>query len=262
MNSSTILITGASSGIGYDMARLFAAEKKDLILVARSLGKLDALAPELRAANGITVTTIASDLAAPGAAERLAAEVESSGLSVDGLINNAGVGMNGSFLELDQKQQLDMLTLNVNALTHLTHLLLPAMVKRGRGTILNIASTAAFQPGPFMAIYYATKAYVLHFSEALSGELKGTGVSCTCFCPGATKTAFFTGATMDPGGVFKLMMMPSDKVARMAVSAYHSRRAMKIAGCLNWLLAFSVRFVPRAMARAIARSSNLASVKK
>jgi hypothetical protein len=256
MKPETVLITGASSGIGLELAYLFAAEKSRLVLAARSLSKLEELAAALRAKHGVTVDSLSADLSKPGATAQLMEQFAARGLTVDVLVNNAGVGAQGHVATLDAQLQLNMLQLNVTALTELTRALLPGMIARQRGGLLNIASTAAFQPGPNMAVYYASKAYVLSFSEALVEELAGTGVSCTCVCPGATATNFASAAGMEKSLLFKLNTMRAGNVARTAHAAFRRRQAVCIPGLLNWLMAFSVRFSPRWLARKIAQRAN------
>ena len=196
MSVETVLVTGASSGIGLELARCFAADGCRLVLVARKGNALEALATDLRKAHKIQAQVITADLAHPEAPTRLLAHLQSAGLKVDVLVNNAAFGAQGKFVELPLGRQLEMLQVNITSLTHLTGLLLPGMVERRRGGILNVASTAAFQPGPGMAVYYATKAYVLSFSEALAEELAGTGVTVTAVCPGPTATNFGAAANM------------------------------------------------------------------
>jgi short-subunit dehydrogenase len=246
--TSTALITGASSGIGADLARLFAKDGYELVLVARSEGKLQALAREL----GVKTTVIAADLAKPNAASDVVARL--GGIEIDALVNNAGVGVAGPFLETDLQAELDMIHVNVVALTQLTKLLLPPMVKRGRGRILNVASTAAFQPGPLMAVYYATKAYVLSFSEAIADELRKTGVTVTALCPGPTATGFAAAANVGETRLFTLMPpMSSAKVARAGYEAMKRGKRVVIPGLKNKLLAESVRISPRRLATTIVR---------
>ena len=244
----TALITGASSGIGADLARLFAKDGYDLVLVARSEDKLRAFAREL----GTKTTVIAADLSTPNAAANVVSRL--GAIEIDVLVNNAGVGVAGPFLDTDLQEELDMIQLNVVALTQLTKLLLPPMVKRGRGRILNVASTASFQPGPLMAVYYATKAYVISFSEAIANEVKDSGVTVTCFCPGATQTGFATRAGNDKTRIFKRAgVMPADKVALDGYRAVMEGRTLAISGIQNWLTAQSTRLAPRKLVTAISR---------
>src|SRR6478752_6589703 len=186
----TVLVTGASSGIGRELARCFAADGCRLALVARSGGKLQSFAEELRKSRKLDVRTFVVDLAQVDAAFQLQKQLQVAGFKIDVLVNNAGFGAQGSFASLPLERQLDMLQVNVASLTGLTGLLLPEMLRRRRGGVLNVASTAAFQPGPYMAVYYASKAYVLSFSEALAEEMSGTGVTVPCLCPGPVKTNF------------------------------------------------------------------------
>jgi len=192
----TALITGASSGIGLDLARLM-APGFDLIITARNQAGLENIAQELEIAHGNHVHVIPADLAMPDAPQQVFAEIERRGLQVDILVNNAGFGSYGAFAESDHQTDLDMIQVNITALTSLAKLALPGMLARKRGRIMNVASTAGFQPGPLMAVYYATKAYVIMFSEAIANELKGSGVTVTCLCPGATATKFAGRAKME-----------------------------------------------------------------
>jgi short-subunit dehydrogenase len=197
--ANTALITGASAGIGEELARIHAAQGGDLILVARREERLESLAAELRAEFSITVDVIASDLAQPGAAALLAEAVAAKGLVVDVLVNNAGFGGHGKFHDADLDREQRMIQLNITALTELTHLFLQGMVERGEGKVLNVGSTAGFLPGPLQAVYYASKAYVNSFSQAIANELEGSGVTVTVLCPGPVATEFQEAA--DLGGV-------------------------------------------------------------
>ena len=204
MSSETALITGASSGIGLEMAKLFANDKSNLILVARSQEKLDRLAAELRGDCGVQVRVLTGDLADPQSPQAIFDALAAENLTVDVLVNNAGFGAAGSVAGLPLEKQLDMISVNVAALTHLTRLFLPGMIRHRSGGILNVASTAAFQPGPYMAVYYATKAYVLSFTEALAEEVVGTGVGVTCLAPGPTATGFAATAAVENKLLFRL----------------------------------------------------------
>lgn len=254
MGTETVLITGASSGIGLDMARIFAAQQSNLVLVARSTDKLNQLAEELRAQSGIQVEVISQDLGAPNAVTELCAALDARNLQVDVLVNNAGFGLRGTVAELDCDRQVNMVQVNVTALTELTRRLLPAMLERGRGGILNVASTAAFQPGPWMSVYYATKSYVLHFSEGLFEELKGSGVHVSCLCPGATATGFAAEADMESSLLFRLGTMTSEAVAKAGVNGLRANKPVVIPGLKNWLTAFSVRFSPRFVVRLLVKA--------
>lgn len=197
MTSRTALITGASTGIGAEFARRLGADGLDLVLVARSADKLETLAGEIRAASGVAVTVMARDLGAPNAAAELTADVAAAGLHVDFLLNNAGFGTHGPVAEADPDRLADQIRLNCEVLTELSQRCLPAMIERRSGTIINVASNAAFQPLPLMAVYGATKAYVLSFTEALWHETRGTGVRVLALCPGPTETPFFDVAGED-----------------------------------------------------------------
>ena len=251
---STALITGASGGIGYELAKLFARDHYNLVLVARSADKLADVAAELQVHGG-TVKTIALDLSAGPAPKFLFDQL--AGTPIDILVNNAGFGSSGDFAHMPEEEILGQVQLNVTALTQLTRLFLPPMLQRRSGRIMNVASTAAFQPGPLMAIYYATKAYVLSFSEAIANELRDSGVTVTCFCPGATHTGFAKRAGNDKSRLFKqLGAMDADKVALNGYRALMEGRALAISGVHNWVVAQSTRFAPRKMVTAISRWVN------
>lgn len=244
---ATALITGASAGLGLEFAKLFAADKHDVVLVARRLDRLEALAKELSAEHGIRAEAIAADLMDPAAPKAIAAEVERRGLTIEFLVNNAGFGLAGPFHTNDGERERGMIEVNVTALTMLTHAILPGMVKRGRGRILHVGSTAGFQPGPFMSTYYATKAFVSAFSQGLSHELKGTGVTCTLSCPGATATEFGQVAEMGNSRLFKMGTMRADVVAAQAYRAMHAGRRVIVHGLTNKLSAASSGMTPNAI---------------
>jgi uncharacterized protein len=247
------LITGASSGIGLDLARLMAPDF-DLVITARHADQLDKFALELQAQHGNHVHAIAGDLSRPGVPQEILSEVERRGLAVDILINNAGFGASGAFADSNLQNELEMIELNIAALTALTKLVLPGMLKRRWGKIMNVASTAGFQAGPWMAVYYATKAYVILFSEAIANELKGSGVTVTCLCPGATATNFARRAEMEHSRLFRLGAMRSLDVARAGYKGMMRGRTMVIPGWLNKALAMSVRLSPRKLVTAISGS--------
>ena len=251
--SPTALITGASGGIGYELAKLFARDNYNLVLVARSVDKLAQLAAELERAYQIRATAVRADLAQSSGPDQVFAATQQAGIEIDVLVNNAGFGQFGLYLETDLNEELQQLQLNITSLTQLTKLYLRPMVQRRRGRILNVASTAAFQPGPLMAVYYATKAYVLSFSSALSNELKGTGVTATCLCPGPTTTEFHKRAAMDASTIMKAPFMDARSVAEIGYRAMLKGKPVVIAGAMNSLVAQSTRFVPRSWAAAIAR---------
>lgn len=243
----TALITGASSGIGEELATCFALDGYRLILVARTTARLAALADALRQRYGVSVTTISQDLAVPKAADELVAALQREGLAVDVLVNNAGFATHGAFAESALSEQLEMIQLNVLTLTHLTRLLLPAMLERHHGRILNVASTAAFQPGPLMAVYYATKAYVLSFSEALAEEVRGTGVSVTALCPELTKTGFQRRAGLQGVRMVRGSMMDAATVARIGYRGLLQGKRVVIPGWSNKLMALVTRWSPRTL---------------
>jgi short-subunit dehydrogenase len=248
----TTLVTGASTGIGLELSRLFAAHGHDLVLVARSKQKLDELSTELSAKHGVRVLVVTADLQDPAAPERVADAVAREGITVEYLVNNAGFGAAAPFLETDPRRSLDMIALNIAALTHLTYLFAKGMRERGRGGVLNIASTAGFQPGPGMAVYYATKAYVVSFTEAIAEELAGAGVHVTSFCPGPVDTPFARIAGNDDSVLFKLGAARPDAVARDAYRSFMKRRVLVISGTTNWLGVQLLRLSPRALVRKVA----------
>ncbi len=254
MKLQTVLITGASGGIGYELAKLFAHDHYDLVLVARSADKLNQVAKELQSQFGVTVKTVALDLATPPASKFLFDQIQREGIAVDVLVNNAGFGAFGEFSAMPEEEILGQVHLNITALTHLTRLFLPPMLARRSGKIMNVASTAAFQPGPLMAVYYATKAYVLSFSEALANEVAGSGVVVSCFCPGATDTGFAKRAGTEDSRLFKKIgAMNAEAVARDGYNGLMAGRTVVISGAKNWLVAESVRFAPRKFVTALSR---------
>jgi uncharacterized protein len=248
----TVLITGASSGIGLELAKLFAADGSALVLVARSREKLEQLAQSLRGSHHVDVRLLVQDLADSQAPDQIAADLSRDGTAVDVLVNNAGFGLGGTFAELDLQRQIDMIQVNVAALVKLTGLLLPGMLERRRGGVLNVASTAAFQPGPHLAVYFASKAFVLSFSEALHEELAGSGVTVTCLAPGPTATGFAEQANLESSLLFRRNVMDAGAVARAGHQAFRRGQALVVPGLMNKLTAFSVRLGPRSLVRKIA----------
>src|SRR5271165_2171715 len=245
------VVTGASGGIGLELARVFAREGFDLALVARSGDALARVADDIKAEYKRKVRVVVEDLSAGGAPARVYAATGDA----DVLVNNAGFGLTGKFVELDADKQLNMIELNITALTALTRLYLPAMVKRGSGRILNVASTAAFQAGPLMTIYYASKAYVLAFTEGIAEELSGTGVTATALCPGPVVTGFQERSGLEGAKLLKSpLVMTAEAVAEYGYAAAMSGKVIAIAGTGNRLMAWSTKFAPRAMTRKIARS--------
>jgi short-subunit dehydrogenase len=251
----TALITGASFGIGSEFVRIFAREGYNLVLVARTADKLRQLASELEKAYGTRSLILAADLTDPGAPAYVLDQTTRADIPVDVLVNNAGFGQYGLFVDNDLEECLRQIQLNVTTLTHLTRLYLPAMLERGSGGVLNVASTAAFQPGPLMAVYFATKAYVLLFSEAIANELQGTGVTVTCLCPGPTTTEFHKRAKATGMRLLKMGSMDAHPVAEDGYRAFVAGKPVVISGFKNWLVAQAVRFSPRRLVTAIARKT-------
>lgn len=247
---ATALITGASGGIGLELARLFAQQGVDLILVARSSDKLQALQQAFQEQYRIQVTVICKDLSQETASEALYQSICEADITVDYLINNAGFGDYGLFTETDWVKELRMIHLNIVALTYLTKRFLQDMVSRGEGRIMNVASTAAFQPGPLMAVYFATKAYVLSFSEAVANEASGTGVTVTTLCPGPTSTGFIQASGTEKSGLFNSNRLPNpDRVARFGYNAMMRGKTVAVHGLMNKILVQAVRLTPRFLAR-------------
>lgn len=256
MAKETVLVTGASAGIGRELARLFAADGSDVVLVARRRELLEQLAAEITQTHGVQAQILCADLSDPGAPETLAEQLTRSNVTVDVLVNNAGFGAVGAFAQQPVQQQLRMIQVNLTALTHLARLFLPPMIERGRGGLLNVGSTAGFQAGPGMAIYYATKAFVLSLTEALAEETAGTGVRVTCLAPGPTKTEFAAEARMQSALLFHLGPMSATAVARTGYRGFRKGKLIVIPGLGNRLGAFLVRLVPRAVARKVAARLN------
>ncbi|MCF6095023.1 SDR family oxidoreductase [Microaerobacter geothermalis] len=243
--SKTALITGASSGIGKELANLFAKDGQDLVLVARKEDQLRQLAKELTSRYPINIKVMGKDLKDPSTPQQIYDELKQENIQIDFLINNAGHGLYGEFIKTDVNEEISMIDVNMKALTLLTKFFLPGMVQRQQGGVLNVASTAAFQPGPLMAVYYATKAYVLSFTEALENELKGTGVKVTALCPGPTKTGFSQRANLGESKLFQSGVMNVQEVAQIGYQGFMQGKSIVIPGMKNRLLAFLVRFLPR-----------------
>lgn len=244
--NQTALVTGASYGIGLDLAECFAQDGYNLILTARSAAALETEAQRLAGKYGVATATVAADLAVHGAGRKLAEEIAGRGLQVDALVNNAGYGIAGGFADSKEDEQLGMVDLNIRALLELTHIYWPGMLAKKRGGVLNVASTAAFQPGPLMATYYASKAFVLSFSEALWKEAEGTGVHVSCLCPGPTKSKF-----RERAGTGKTRLsrtgepMPSMAVAELGYKGFRDNQRVVITGARNAFVARLVPFLPR-----------------
>jgi short-subunit dehydrogenase len=246
------LITGASSGIGAELARVFAARGYSLVLVARRHERLEALAEEIGTAHNVPVEVIALDLEDRDAPLDLVEMLLDRGIDVHTLVNNAGFGLRGNFATLPFERQTAMIDLNVMALTALCRLILPSMLERGRGGVLNVASTAAFQAGPHMAVYYATKAYVLSLSEALHEEAKPRGVTVTALCPGPTESEFSATADLENSKRFRQGTMPAAEVARIGVNGYEAGKAIVVTGTVNRLGTVGAKLLPRTVIRRIA----------
>lgn len=242
----TALITGASNGIGLELAKIFASKNNNLVLVARNGKRLNELKNELEQEFNISVYIIEKDLSKNNAALEVFEEIKSMKLTIDYLINNAGFGDFGLFTATDWEKEEQMINLNITTLTLFTKLFLKEMIKQKSGKIMNVASTAAFQPGPTMAVYYATKAYVLHFSEAIANEVQEYGITVTALCPGATESGFQDAAAMGESKLVKGKKLPTAKeVAEYGYNAMMKGKSVAIHGVMNYILANSVRFMPR-----------------
>jgi short-subunit dehydrogenase len=242
---SVAVVTGASSGIGLELSRVLANDQHDLVIVAQHPERLAQVARDIATQYGVRVVDLAADLSDPEAARHIERELRREGLTPAVLVNNAGFALRGAFADLDLGRQLQMIQVNIHALTHLTGLLLPGMLARRSGRVLNVASTAAFQPGPLMAVYYASKAYVLSFSEALAEETRGSGVTVTALCPGPTATGFEKRAGLEGTRLFDGPVMGAAAVARYGYDAMRRGTRVAIPGWRNRLMARAVRFVPR-----------------
>jgi uncharacterized protein len=244
----TALITGASNGIGLELAKIHASKGGNLVLVARNKSKLDDLKLELENQYKVSVYTIGKDLSLANAAQEVYDETSQQKIQVDYLINNAGFGDFGMFVETDWNKELQMINLNITTLTQFTKLYLQDMVARKSGRIMNVASTAAFQSGPTMAVYYATKAYVLSFSEAIDNEVSDKGVTVTSLCPGATESGFQAAAAMEESALVKGKKLPTSlEVAEYGYKSMLAGKTVAIHGLMNYIMANSVRFTPRAI---------------
>jgi short-subunit dehydrogenase len=252
MDQGYVLITGATEGIGYEFARRFARDHYPLLLVARNQTRLETIAQELNSEYSIDVKTVSRDLSYPDAAEGLKAWIDTQKIPIEILVNNAGFGVHGLFQGSDWKTTEEMLDLNMTTLTHLTRLILPGMLRQGRGKILNVASTAAFQSGPYMACYFASKAYVLSLTEAIAEELSGTGVTVTAFCPGPTRTQFQKRAKTEHirENAFN---MEASLAAKAAYRGLMQGKRLVVPGFMNKLHVFLIRFLPRQLVVRLAR---------
>ena len=248
-STETVLITGASSGIGLELARRFAADKSNLILVARSRDALEKLADELRRDHNISVHVLCADLSKVESPTQIFTELKGRGITVDVLVNNAGFGLHGGFANLPLRRQLEMIQVNIAALVELTGLFLPGMTERNRGGILNVGSVAGFVPGPQMAVYYATKAFVMSFSEALHEELRQTKVTVTDLCPGPTESNFSQVARSHHIREAQAKKMSAAEVARIGYADFRRGKLFSVPGASNKLLAIAPRLLPRTAVR-------------
>lgn len=248
---SYALITGASGGLGYEFAKIFAQKKYNLVLVARTKERLEEIQKELEETYNVEIKIITADLSSISDIQHLYEKTKKEKLLIEIVVNNAGFGTYGTFQQIDMQKQIEEISVNVTALTIITQLFLPDMVERKSGKILNVASMAAFLPGPLMAVYYATKAYVLSFSQAVNYENKGTGVSITALCPGPTKTGFEQHANMKNSKLFKSNVMDAHSVAQAGVDGLMQGKTVVIPGWRNWISAKFARFVPTNLAMKI-----------
>ena len=256
MAKETALITGASSGIGLELAELFAADGSDLVLVARREDRLKELADRLESEHGVKVHVLPKDLSEPKAPDEIFAQLKKEKIQVDVLVNNAGFGVKGIIPEIDLDQQLDMVQVNVKALTHLTRLFLPGMIERGYGGVLNVGSLAAFQPGPNLAVYFATKAYVLSYTEALAEEISNPDIKISCLAPGPVRTEFGEKSDLEDSLLFKVSLMDSEPVVRAGYEGFRKGKVIVIPGLKQQIVPFLNRFTPRSMVRKIAKKLN------
>jgi uncharacterized protein len=249
----TALVTGASGGIGKAIAEQFAKDGVNVVIVARNMAQLQQIAADWRKRHGVEVMPLAADLSVSGAAATVADQIIAAGIDIDYLVNNAGYGLYGLFAESSLEAELAMMRINMESLTVLTKRFLPQIQAR-KGKIMNVASTAAFQPGPYMAVYYATKSYVLSFTEAIASELASKGVTVTALCPGPTRSGFQDKAAMHDSALVKGKKLPDAQ--SVGVAGYrammHGKRVF-IPGLMNWLMAQSVRFTPRNLATEIVK---------
>lgn len=244
----TVLITGASSGIGFELSKIFAKKGYNLVLVSQNEHKLEKAASEIQLQNhNVQISIISKDLSDPSSPEEIFEQLKQKKIQVDILVNNAGFNVYGSFHEVNLENILDLISVNLLALTKLTHIFMKGMVERGYGRILNLGSTGSFQPVPINTVYCATKAYVLSFSEGIADELKGTGVTVTALCPGPTQTNFAKRADIEEVKLFNMMTMDAKRVTEEGYKALMKEKIIKIPGLVNSLLVFLVRFMPRGL---------------
>jgi len=256
MAKETVLITGASSGLGMELAKLFAADGSDLVLVARREERLIELADELKSEHGIEVHVLPKDLSKKTAPKEIFNHLNKENIEIDVVVNNAGFGNKGSIAELDTDLQLDMIQVNLVALTHLTRLFITGIIERGYGGILNVGSLAGFQPGPNLAVYYATKAYVLSFTEALAEEISNPNIKISCLAPGPVKTEFGEKSDLEDSLLFKMSLMEMAPVVKAGYEGFRKGQTIIIPGLKQQIVPFLNRFTPRLLVRKIAKKLN------
>ncbi|MCH8014169.1 MAG: SDR family oxidoreductase [Candidatus Dadabacteria bacterium] len=256
MAKETVLITGASSGIGMGLAKLFAADGSDLVLVARREDRLNELAEELKSEHGIEVHVLPKDLSKKTSPNEIFNHLKKEKIEIDVLVNNAGFGSRGMVSELDTDLQVDMVQVNAAALTHLTSLFLPGIIERGQGGILNVGSLAGFQPGPNLAVYFATKAYVLSFTEALAEEISNPNIKISCFAPGPVKTEFGEKSDLENSLLFKVSLMDLEPAVKAGYEGFRKGKTIVIPGLKQQIVPFLNRFTPRLIVRKIAKKLN------
>ena len=256
MAKETVLITGASSGIGMGLAKLFAADGSDLVLVARREDRLNELAEELKSEHGIEVHVLPKDLSKKTSPKEIFNHLKKEKIEIDVLVNNAGFGSRGMVSELDTDLQVDMVQVNAAALTHLTSLFLPGIIERGQGGILNVGSLAGFQPGPNLAVYFATKAYVLSFTEALAEEISNPNIKVSCFAPGPVKTEFGEKSDLEDSLLFKISLMDLEPAVKAGYEGFRKGKTIVIPGLKQQIVPFLNRFTPRLIVRKIAKKLN------
>jgi short-subunit dehydrogenase len=256
MAKETVLITGASSGIGMGLAKLFAADGSDLVLVARREDRLNELAEELKSEHGIEVLVLPKDLSKKTSPKEIFNHLKKEKIEIDVLVNNAGFGSRGTVSELDTDLQVDMVQVNAAALTHLTSLFLPGIIERGQGGILNVGSLAGFQPGPNLAVYFATKAYVLSFTEALAEEISNPNIKVSCFAPGPVKTEFGEKSDLEDSLLFKMSLMDLEPAVKAGYEGFRKGKTIVIPGLKQQIVPFLNRFTPRLIVRKIAKKLN------
>ena len=256
MAKETVLITGASSGLGMELAKLFAADGSDLVLVARRKDRLIELADELKAEHDIEVHVLPKDLSKKPAPKEIFSHLKKENIQIDVVVNNAGFGNKGHIADLDTDLQLDMIQVNLVALTHLTRLFIPGIIERGHGGILNVGSLAGFQPGPNLAVYFATKAYVLSFTEALAEEISNPNIKISCLAPGPVKTEFGEKSDLEDSLLFKVSLMEIAPVVKAGYEGFRRGQTIIIPGIKQQIVPFLNRFTPRLLVRKIAKKLN------